>query len=502
MTISGPAMHQQLMDGYKDIQMRMEKMRTNVSSFDAKRGDLSEDRSDALVDLAEHYLPELTREAVQGSWIEVRSAMSGILMRKDDHQRRIQKQLSEINDRRYLQDDRLFEINATLDQASNEQDQLAGKVETALSSDEAFVTLSGQAAVAEAALERAEANLSEIEQDSARKLPGYEQSSLFKYLRDRNYGTEDYKKRGFTRRMDRWLAKFIDFNQAKQGYEFLIKTPDQMRKIIADDRDALDTVMDELEKRRDDLADELGLTAIVKKVDHLQQQRQSQLAELDSIREETESLESELNDLEDTRGSYYREAVTAFRDMLSGLDTRDLASRARRTPSLTDDQIVARIMGVEQQLDSLEHETHRYQDDLQGMKRCMDSLGRMIQRFRASKFDSARSQFSATANVLDDLMRAENEQDIEYVWDKVRKNQRWGPTLGEKLTHVATHPVTQVLVSAMAQAAGAAMSDHARRAGRRRYNQPRYRNSPRSRNAPWFLHGNSGDSSDDHRRSK
>lgn len=492
MTISGPGMHQQLMDGYKDIQTRLEKMRANATAFDSKRGDLDEERSDALVDLAEHYLPELTREAVQNSWVDARMIVSRILMRKDDHHRRVQKQLSEVNDRRYLQDDRLFEINASLDEATAQQNQLAKQVEATLASDESFVTLSGQAAVAEAALERAEANLSEIEQDAARKLPGYEESSLFKYLRDRKYGTEDYKKRGFTRRMDRWLSKFIDYNKAKQGYEFLVKTPEQMRKIIADDRDALDTVMEELEKRRDTVADEMGLDDSVQKVSDLQQQRQSQLAELESIREETESLEGELNDLEDTRGSYYREAVDAFRDMLSGLDSNILAREAGRTPSLTDDQIVSRIIGVEDKMEGLDHDARRFQDDLGEMQRCMESLGRMIQRFRASKFDSARSQFNPSTNVLDDLMRASTAQDIEYVWDTVRRSQRWGPTLGEKITTVATHPVTQVLVSAMAQAAGAAMSDHARRAGRRRYNQPRHRN------APWFSHS-SGDSSDDHR---
>ena len=489
MTISGPAMHRQLTDGYKDVQTRLEKMRTQVSSFDIKRGELDDSRSDALLDLAEYYLPELTRAAVQDSWVEVRSAVSRIMLRKDDHQNRVETKLAEVNDRRFLHDDRLFDLNAKLDDASREQAGLAKQVEDRLASDDAFVSLTEKAAIAEAALERAEANLNEIEQDAARKLPGYEESSLFTYLQNRKYGTSEYKKRGFTRRMDRWLAKLIDYHKAKQGFEFLTETPDQMRKIIASDRESLDTVMGELEKRHDQIATEMGLTAATKSIGRLQEQRQSQLEELETIREETESLEAELNDLEDTRGSYYREAVKAFRDMLSGLDSHDLASRARRTPSLTDDQIVARIMGVEEKIENLDRDTRRYHQDVGEMQRCLESLGRMIQRFRASKFDSGRSQFLDSASVIDDLMRATTEQDIEYVWDKVRKSQRWGPTLGEKITNVATHPVTQVIVSAMAQAAGAAMQEHARRAGQRRYDRSRHGN------APWF-----GDSSDNYRR--
>ena len=46
-------------------------------------------------------------------------------------------------------------------------------VNDVLRSDPRFTSLSDQAALAEAALERAEDNLQEIDQDSARKLPAY-----------------------------------------------------------------------------------------------------------------------------------------------------------------------------------------------------------------------------------------------------------------------------------------------------------------------------------------
>lgn len=477
MTISGPAMHRLLMDGYKDVQQRIEKMRSRISSFDSERGELGDDRSDALVDLAMHYLPELTRDSIQSSWIEVRDSLTQVLMRKEDQRRRVSDALSAVNDKRHLQDDRLLEINVSLDEAKSKQDELAAKVESELAGDQAFISLSSQAAVAEAALERAEANLSEIEQDAARKLPAYKESTLFNYLKDKRFGTSQYTKRGFTRRMDRLLAKFVDYNKAKQGYDFLVKTPEQMRKIIADDREALDTVMDELEKRRDLVLKRFGLSAAITKVEQLRDRRESQLVELDKIREETESLERELTDLEDTRGKYYREAVSVYREMLSGIETEDLASKARRTPSLTDDQIVARIQGVEQALGDLDHDTRRYHDDLRDMQRCIEALGRLIQRFRAAKFDAVRSQFLPSVDILEHLHRAKNESDIDDAWHRIRKAQRWGPTLGEQLSNVATHPMTQVLVGAMAQAAGSAMRGHADRAGRRRYQSQHNRGS-------------------------
>ncbi len=468
MTISGPAMHRLLMDGYRDVQQRIEGMRSEFSSIDAQRDQLADDRSDALINLAEYYLPELTRESIESSWGEVRDRVQQVLMRKEDHRRRVSTALADANDRRSLQEDRLLEINADYDEAKTKQDQLASQVESELAADETFVSLSNQAAMAEAALERAEANLNEIEQDAARKLPGYENSALFTYLRDQNYGTDQYGKRGFTRRMDRWLAQYIDYHKARQSYQFLADTPDQMRKLIGEDRAALDTVMEELEKRRDLVVKRLGLTAAVSKAEQLGDRRERQLVELDKLRDETESLQRELTDLEDTRGEYYREAVSAIRERLAEIDARDLASNARRTPSLTDDQIVARIQGVDQKLDDLDGDTRRHHDEIRDMQRCIEALGRLIQRFRAAKFDAARSHFEPSLDILDLLHRAKNEGDIDDVWDRLRRAQRWGPTLSKQLGNVASHPMSQVLIGAMALAAGAAKKDHTDRAARRR----------------------------------
>ena len=488
MTISGPEMHRILIQGFKSIQSRLDSIRGRVTQFDDQRGELGDDRSEALLDLAKHYLPDLTPDSINATWVEVRSSLSRVLMRQQEERKRCAAEAERQNDRRSLEEDRLLEVNALLDRAVDQREDLLDEVERRLSNDEAFAKLSEQAAAAEAALERAEANLNEIEQDAARKLPAYEESSLFKYLRDRNYGTELYTQRGFTRRMDRWLAKYIDYAKAKKGYEFLINTPDQMRTIIAEDRESLDTVMEELEKRHDEVVKTVGLDDAVAEVERLTKERQKQLDDLDEIREEADKLEQQLTDLESSRGKYYQEAVDVFRSMLASIDTRELNSRARDTPEITDDQIVARIQGIDTDLDRLDDEHRRQRQEVRQLQQCIEAYGRVMQRFRAAKFDAARSQFLPSVDVLGQIDRAKDENDIEELWQSLRHAQRWGPTLGQQVEQVANHPLTHVLIGAMAQAAGA-MNEHARRAGRRRYQ------NRRNRNADW-----SGDSSVDYRR--
>ena len=474
MPISGPVVHRQLMDGYTAAQANLDAARAKVGDTKSQRDDLDDSRGEALVDLAEHYLPELTRDAIRSTWVEIRGTVSQILLRKEDHRRKLRESLDRMNLNREHEDNKLVTFNEQLDVATEAEQEVASEVEQKLSADPEFVSLSDRAAVAEVALERNEANLAEIEQDAAKKLPDFDNSKLFRYLYDQGYGTSEYTERGFTKRMDRSLAKFIDYAKSKQSYDFLKDTPTTMRKIIAQDREAFDVVMTDLERRRDEVAADFGLPDKIAAAETLRQERAKQLAVLEKLQQETEGVDHELTELEGTRGPYYNEAVTVFREMLERADPRDLEERARETREISDDQIVANLIGVESKIDQLEETTQRKRQDLLELQDAIDTLGRLIQRFRSAGFDSSRSQFVASLDVVEELHRARTSRDIEELGEKIRNAQRWGPTAMEKIEKVATHPLTQVLINAMAHAAGGALQGHARRAGRRRYRSRRW----------------------------
>ncbi|TWT53863.1 hypothetical protein Pla22_14970 [Rubripirellula amarantea] len=468
MPISGPVVHQQLMDAYAQVQSDLQQAHARVSQAGSKRDELLDHRGESLVELAEHYLPELSEQAIRDTWAEVRPAISQVLLRKEHQCKKIRTELERSIANRSRFNEELMTLNASLDQAMEAQEEVASLVEQELREDPEFVRLSDRAAIAEAAIERGEANLQEIDQDSARKLPAYEQSALFNYLKNRDFGTGNYKSRGFTRRMDRWVAKMVNYNKAKQSYDFLRDTPNHMRQIIAEDRASLDVVMQDLKLRRDRVADKHGLPKQIEQIEKLHARRDDLLANIDQTLIESDELQKELNEVDDQRGPFYREAIDTFRKMLSEVDTRTLERKARSTVEITDDQIVARLMGVDQQIDSFDDATRRQHEDLTRMQSFLEGFGRLIQRFRAAGFDSSRSQFVGSLDILEELGRARSEGDIEMLWQRIRSDQRWGPTAIEKITAVATHPMTQVLLNAMAHAAGGAMEAHARRAGQRR----------------------------------
>jgi chromosome segregation ATPase len=467
MTISGPEVHQQLMTAYADLQAKIESGRGQLSKVDQTRAELDDDRSEALARLAEHYLPELTIESVRETWREVRPSIAQILTRQQAHASRVTAHLNDLTSQRQQCEQILLKLNADLDQATESQQQVAEQVEQHLQSDAEFADLSDRAAVAEAALERAEANFKEIDDDARHKLPAYQESALFQYLRDRQYGTAHYRHRGFTRRMDRALAQYIGYHKAKQNYDFLVNTPQQMQQIIDSDRQALQVVMAELEKQRDRIAEKFGLPTKIAAVEKLETQRSEQLTTIDQLLQQTETVQNELSALRNPRGQYYQDAIRAFREMLAKSDPRDLRRRAQTTDELIDDQIVAGLMGVETEITNLQHADQDQRQKLGTAQETLNHLGRLIQRFRAAKFDSARSQFVESLDILGDLDRAIDTGDLDWMWDQIRRSQRWGPTAMDQVTAVATHPMTQILINAMAHAVGGALQQHARRAGRR-----------------------------------
>lgn len=467
MPIPGSEVHRQLMAAQADLHAKLTASREELADDQRHRDHLRDDRSDALLELAQHYLPDLTAESIRASWAEVRASLQQILLRKEDAQRRTHEAAQELQSQRSSLEQELVAAGQRCDQALARQEQLSKQVETKLREDQEFVVLSDRAAVAEAALERAEANLEQVEQDAATKLPAYEQSDFFTYLSKRRFGTAEYKQRGLTRRIDRWVARMIDYSKARQSYDFLHRTPETMRKIIAADRSDLQTVMKELERMRDQAAAAVGLPEQLEAVAAAGLLRDRLIQQLDQVRQQSSQLERELNDFENPCGPYYREAVEQFRGLLERTPASELNKRACGTQDMTDDQIVARLRGIDTKVDQLDEQAADQRRDTERQQERLDSLGRMIQRYRVAGFDSARAQFPDGLDLFELLDDAEPDHDLDRVWRRIRESQSWGPTVMDRVTEVATHPMTQVLINAMAHAAAGAMTEHARRAGRR-----------------------------------
>lgn len=469
MPISGPVVHQQLLQAYQEAQHELETARGEIAAAGAELGELTAGRGDTLLDLARHYLPELTPAAVDKTWADARHWIHEILLRKQAHVAKLDSELTTIASSRSHAESELAIVTAKLDEATLTQQSLAQTVSDALAADADFSNLSNRAAQAEASLQRAEANLQEIEQDSQKKLPSYENSTLFMYLKKRDFATADYQHRGFTRSVDQWLSRYIGYREARQGYDFLKSTPHHMREVIASDRQSLDLVLDDLENRRDTVAVQMGLPDAIQTVQSLVAQRSTWIDQLDQIQHDTQTLQSDRSRTDDSRGPYYQEAIEKFRQALDSVDSRTLADRAKMTAEIEDDLIVARLQGLQSEMQQVNDQVSRRQQKVATLTDHLQAIGTLVNRYRAAGFDTGRATFHSALDVTSEVRRVrDGGGNFEAVWQKIRGAHRWGGTAMDQVTQVATHPMTQVLISAMAHAAAGTMQTQARDAGRRR----------------------------------
>lgn len=472
MPISGSQISQQIQFAYHQGQEALNDARAQIAAADQTLRSLADDREHTLADLARHYLPQLSSEAVQQISVDARQGIEAILLRQQDRITSLNRQVEAFESQ--FEEVETWVQNSTekLDTALADQQRVSEQLAKRLAEDVQFKTLTQKAAEAEAALERAENSLEEIEHEATQKLPAYEQSKLFMYLQKQGMGTPTYTGRGVTRRMDRFVSRLIDYPKARQSYDYLRNTPQTLRNLIAQDRQALEVVMAELERQRDAVANELGMPTVVQRVEAADQDHDAALAKSQSVRVELDRLRHERTIAEDPQGSFYQEAIEHFKSILAARDQDALADRARQTPDPRDDQIVARLENVDDRMRGANTELTARQQRIAWLDQFLSEVGQLHQRFRAAGYDSANSQFDDSVDLTSELAIARDGRDsVENVWQRIRQRQRFGPTFIQSastgLARAAQHPMTQVLVTAMAQAASEAMTGHARKAGDR-----------------------------------
>jgi hypothetical protein len=482
MPVSGLTVAQQLNRAQQAAKNALDEARREARETGDAIGRLSEDRDHSLSDLAKHYLPELTRQSLQKTWDESRQTIENILLRKEHHAAKLGDQLTRLESESTEAEEQLAAQSERLDQALELQQQIADQVAAALAADPSFVELTQRAAEAEAALERAEASLEQVEHDAHQKLPAYENSRLFMYLYQRGWATPKYQARGFSRRMDRWVGRLIDYPKAKIGYEYLKTTPQQVRNLVAQDRDALNVVMAELERQHDAQAEKLGMPQIVAQVAEADRDRQQTLERIAQLRDSIDRSRTELAGVESPTGTYYQEAIEYFKSLLKNCEHQTLENRARDTPDYRDDRIVAQLKHLDDQVRDVNTEAVARQQRIEWLDRHLADLGSFQHRFRMARFDSSQSEFHAGVDLDQELALVRDGRDtIDNVWMRLKARHRFTPSVAQRagtgMTTIASNPLTHVLVNAMAAAASQAMADNARRAGGRYTSSPQRRSS-------------------------
>ncbi|MEZ6090427.1 MAG: hypothetical protein R3C05_20885 [Pirellulaceae bacterium] len=476
MPASGSEILMQLQSAVEAAKAEREVLQTRHQEVLRRSDALLAERGETFVELAEHYLPELNQQNVQRSWAEIRPKIQDVLLRKEDRHRELLEQLKSLQERKLSLDQQLDGIKLTLQQVSSRRDELSKQLSENLAGDPDFQTLTDQAAIAEVNLQRAEASLAEIEHEVIAKLPAYQRSHLFQYLLRRKMGTPQYTARGVWRRWDQWIGRLIDFPKARKSYAFLSEVPEKMRELIAQRRDALHHLLDQLESKQQVVSSELGLDQVLDQIHETHQQRDAMLRDIEQVVVTINETHASINELLDGEGPFYREAIQYYKRLLEQTETYTLELRAAQSPEPVDDQLVARLKHIDEELQQFKRDAQQRRDELQDVEEHVEAIQYVTQQFQRAQFDNARSYFDDGIDLSDNLLRLRDGRERpDTLWQHIRRHQHTAPNWYEessrRVAGTVNSPLGQILLQTMAHAAGAALRENARRAGARRISQ-------------------------------
>ena len=428
------------------------------------------DRGAALLELAQHDLPDLRRETIQSTFAEIQRELLLIVERKErtliELQGRIQRLLAAEQEASQSR----TQADTQLTQQLTEQARLQAVVQTELQAHAEFPLLSKQAVEAEAALHRDEKRVADVQKGASEKLPTYERSSLFQYLHRRRFLTPVYTARGWTRRLDRWVSDLIGYPTAKRGYEFLKTTPVLMQNELTRRREVFHQLMAQVEKIEDEVAEQVGLTPVIAAVTEARQQRGRLDEQLAKTRQLTVKAQEELAAVSQEQCQFYHAALDRYRAFLDDTETAVLEQRAQRTASPRDDEIVSRIRDLTEQIGKLKPQLQTTAQEVSASVGVSDGFEFLTRRMEQSNFEQDHSHFDDQLQ-LDPLLERYRQGILsrDALWTELKQHQDFERTETETtVMDIVNHPMTHVLAQAMVQVVGAALQQGVNRSIQRR----------------------------------
>jgi chromosome segregation ATPase len=453
---------------------------SGLHELDQHLNDLVARRGGALLDLARHYLPDMQLATIQRTFAEVRDDLLDLLARKQRRERDLRDQSAAAERAAEHQEAELARVTEALNAKVAEREKLETQLAERLHGSEEFTRLSQQALEAEQELQRNEARVDDIKREAAKKLPPYDQSRLFRYLYDAGYGTPRYQATGWTRRIDAWVARMIDFAAARRGYDYLRVTPELMQQEVTRRRDRFNELMQQVETIEDRVSDEIGLTAVMRAGQELGAQRDAAVGAVAKVQDELLARQQELLKLAGVQNEFYEQALARMQSFLASLPPARLAEESRTTPEREDDAIVAEVSYLSEQLQTADQRSALLARERQAWDERLGGLQTVLQRFRQAEFDSRRSLFAAELDA-EGLAAGyiAGQLGAADLWSALQRAQRFAPEWheqrgpgwdggGVRIDPQVIGDVSQVLIHVLGEVAGAAMRGSAQRGVERR----------------------------------
>lgn len=365
---------------------------------DAER--LRKERLETLHELARVKLDEMTAGRL-GDNLDAGERRAARLL--EDYRLR----LTALEDRRKALLDEVAQAEAqrktaaeTMEQALAAIEQVRADAHAKAKNSPSWQEAKASSDTAEAVAVEAEKKARSSEAELTAKRKPYDDDPLFTYLRQRKFGTGAYSAGNFTRIMDRMVADFVGFLDARPNYAALIEIPLRLREHATAKRTAATEAAAALAAIEQRAMTESGMEAGERTLAEARHKH----ATADRTVEDKHGLMRKVDEEHGTivaggKDAAYGQALETIAVADSKDDIAALYREARRTPSGADDAIVRRIETIDASTGKADAEIAGLRQTARDLARRRTDVERTRDRFRRAGYDHPNATFGNDSEI-------------------------------------------------------------------------------------------------------
>jgi chromosome segregation ATPase len=417
----------------KNIDQSLQTLRNDVVRLDAQLNELTNNlasdqrhRAKLINEIAGVRLAEIESGELNTDYTATDQQVSVLLEQRQNVIAELDVEIDNINTRILKFETQRSSLLETVNHTSKKIVSLEGEVQQQLASNESYLAQLKQAQAAESIAEQALQKMQRAKQNMAEKAKPYQADKLFMYLWGRGYGTTAYVGSLFTRFLDAWVARLIEYEPARLNYWNLVEIPKRLQEHaerVGEQADAQHSVLQELESTALEIA---GASALEEKLQSLRDG-------LDSHDDDIELIESELNDHLGQRArfttgddDYIKQCLSKISTSLAHQNLNSIHLYVAETSSVSDDRLVVELQTLEDRLDGIHGDLADVRSLHGGRLDKLRDLEKVRRDFKNSRFDDVRSGFDNKAMISSILGQfLQGIASGSDVWRVIKRNQQY-----------------------------------------------------------------------------
>ena len=168
----------------------------------------------------------------------------------------------------------------------------------------------------------------------------------------------------------------------KQSFDFLHQAPLRVQQLIDEKRDRYKQLLDQLETTRERVMTQFGVQEQTKLWVSLCQQVRDLEQAIEQHASDEQRLDHDLQRARVIDGAAYQEAIAVYRRFLEDLDPEMMRVYAACTESPVDDEICARVRGIQDEIAAEQQLSDRRADEIEQLERYLTGLQEIIQNLK------------------------------------------------------------------------------------------------------------------------